>query len=468
MSIQQITPEEKVACKTDFLYYCKKSFEAISGSTFEINWHHRIIAETMEAVLLGQLQDVIINCPPRYTKTLMVVIKFITWSLGLFPDSEFIHISYSKKLSASNTYKAKSIVESEFYQSLFPGCMLKQDSKARDEWRTTAGGIVYATGSDGTITGYGAGKLRNTFGGAILIDDPHKANEAHSQVKREGVIENYENTIESRRNSRKTPIIIIMQRLHQSDLTGYLLAKEPKRWHHVKIPVINKKGVVLWENKHTYDDCMKMKKNNEYVFYGQYMQEPTVKGGAIFKDDWWKYYDSLPNYQYKIITIDTAQKTKEHNDYTVFQCWAYYKHQIYLVDQYRDKVEARELEEQALIFIDKHQTTDYQVTGHLRYVLIEDKVSGTTLIQTLKHKTTVNIKAIQRNTDKYTRAYDCVPYVSDGRVFLPYKSSFTDAFISEMSSFSAKKLYDHDDQVDCMMDAINYMLRPSQVYAGTW
>lgn len=161
---------------------------------------------------------------------------------------------------------------------IFPDVKLMEDSKARDEWRTQQGGVVYATGSDGTITGYGAGKLREGFGGCILIDDPHKAGEAESATQRQNVIEFYKSTVESRCNSAHTPIIVIMQRLHHNDLAGWLLdGGSGDNWDLLKLSAINEHGEALWPFKHTLERLLKMQAANPYQFAGQYLQTDLAR-----------------------------------------------------------------------------------------------------------------------------------------------------------------------------------------------
>ena len=139
------------------------------------NWHQARICKALQRVYTGRINRLIINVPPRSGKTEVAVKAFISWAMGLAPDSEFIHASYSKRLATANAYDIRAMMQHEAYKLVFPWLKLQDDSKAKDEFRTTAGGIVYATGAEGTITGYGASKMRDSFGGAIIIDDPHKA-----------------------------------------------------------------------------------------------------------------------------------------------------------------------------------------------------------------------------------------------------------------------------------------------------
>ena len=207
------------------------------------NWHQARICKALQRVYTGRTTRLIINVPPRSGKTEVAVKAFIAWAMGLSPDSEFIHASYSKRLATANAYDIRAMMQHEAYKLVFPWLKLQDDSKAKDEFRTTAGGIVYATGAEGTITGYGASKMRDSFGGAIIIDDPHKAGEATSPVMRQSVIDWYQSTIQSRLNKPDGPIIIIMQRLHEEDLSGWLLnGGSGEKWEHLVIPARDESG----------------------------------------------------------------------------------------------------------------------------------------------------------------------------------------------------------------------------------
>ena len=161
-----MTNDQRIEICSDFLKFTRYCSER-NGKSFFVNWHHRIITDTMQRVVRGEIKRLIINIPPRYSKSELAVVNYIPWCLGLYPDSEFIYISYSKRVAAKHGYLARALVKSEGYRELFGDVDLMDDSKAKDEWRTKQGGIVYATGSEGTITGYGAGKMREGFGGCF-------------------------------------------------------------------------------------------------------------------------------------------------------------------------------------------------------------------------------------------------------------------------------------------------------------
>lgn len=282
--------------RQDYYFFVRRMFAARRGYRWAHNWHHERICRAMERVFRGETPRLIINVPPRYSKTELAVVNFIAWSLGHFPDAEFIHTSYSRPLAVANSFAARQIVESDAYREVFPAVALRQDSSAKGDWRTTSGGVVYATGSEGTITGFGAGKMRAGFGGAIIVDDPHKADEARSDTVRKNVIDWFQNTLESRKNDpARTPIILIMQRLHESDLAGFLLAGgNGETWEHIVLPAISDAGEALWPAKHGIEQLRVMEKASPYVFAGQYQQRPAPPAGGEFKPDQMATVEAIP------------------------------------------------------------------------------------------------------------------------------------------------------------------------------
>ena len=296
--MSRVTPETAVArdlCRHDFYFFTRWLFQARKGFPWIKAGHHALIAAALERVFRGESRRLIINVPPRSGKTEMVVINFMAWAMGQVPDSEFIHASYSARLATNNSWQTRELCLHEEYQAIFPGCVLRTDSKAKDEWRTTAGGCVYAVGAGGSITGYGAGKYRDTWGGALILDDLHKADEARSDVIREHVLEWFQNTLESRKNSPDTPIILIMQRLHERDIAGWLLdGGNGETWEHVNCPAITAEGESLWPEKWSLDELRRMEQANPYVFAGQYLQRPAPPEGGLIKPDALVPVDALP------------------------------------------------------------------------------------------------------------------------------------------------------------------------------
>lgn len=435
--------------------FSRYGFKQQRGSKWMRNWHHGKICAALERVFHGHCRRLIINIPPRYSKTEIAVVNFIAWALGQCPDAEFIHTSYSGRLASNNTYRVRELVQSPWYREIFPELRLAPDSQAKDDWRTTSGGVVYATGAGGTITGYGAGKKRETpqFGGAIIIDDPHKADEATSDTMRTNVIDWFKNTLESRVNSPETPIIVIMQRLHEDDLSGWLLGGgNGETWEHLCIPAIDDQDQPLWPATHDLEALRRMEKSKPYEFAGQYMQRPAPLGGGIFKSAWWRYYNpaALPKVRRIVQSWDTAFKTKTANDYSVCTTWAECEDgNIYALGRWKDKVEYPELKRAALSLAAQFKPNA---------ILVEDKASGQSLIQELRRDTraSLSIVAIKVDTDKVARSFAVTPVIESGRVFLPEGADWTADYIQTLGTFPNAS---HDDDVDSTTQALGYLTR---------
>ena len=416
---------------TRYMFRARRGFDWIDAP------HHQAIVDRLHKVATGQIKRLIINIPPRYSKTELAVVNFVAWSLGIWPDSEFIHASYSKRLATLNSWQIKDIVSSQAYQNIFQ-VPLRDDSKAKDEWRTQAGGCVYATGAGGTITGYGAGKARPGFGGAVIIDDPHKAAEATSPVMRANVIDWYRTTIESRLNTVDTPIIVIMQRLHEEDLSGWLLAGgNGETWDHLCIPAIDEHDQPLWPHKHSREELRRMETADPYTFAGQYMQHPVPAEGGIIKRAWVKRYTVLPDNPTRIVqSWDTAYKPGQLNDPSVCTTWAETATGWYLLDVWRGRLEYPALKTTVQSLAAKHNPSA---------ILVEDKASGQSLLQDLQTATRLPVIAIKPEGDKLTRMSAQSSQFEAGRVYLPEFAEWLPEYEAEMFLFPASK---HDDQID--------------------
>ena len=472
-------PVKKACLKALFeesqLHYTRYFFKHLEGNKLIVSPHHKIMCDTFDRVLNGEIKRLIVNVPPGYTKTQIAVINFISRGLAVNPSSKFIHTSYSDDLVKENSKMIRDIVKCEEFQEFWP-INVRKDSDSKKAWYTEEGGGLLAIPSGGAITGFRAGRINDGFSGAFISDDPLKPEDAYSVTKRERINNRINNTFKSRLAlESKTPMIFIMQRLHEDDCTGFLLrGGTGEKWHHLNLPVeiseeskrypssythgipinYDLKDGPLWPLKHNEEHIEVLRTSDPYTFASQYMQNPKPLGGGIFKDCWWKYYDVPPTFEYRFITGDTAQKTKEHNDFSVFQCWGVIGNDIYLIDQIRGKWEAPELKVRFVSFWNKHNSSGAQTVSRLRSAYIEDKASGTGLIQEIQRNEGIPIRAIQRNIDKITRALDNVGYIASGHVFLPENAHFLSDYIEEFSSFTPKMSHKHDDQIDPTLDAI--------------
>jgi predicted phage terminase large subunit-like protein len=475
MASAAITDDEKlrIILLADFMLFVRYFFKHTTGKKFQVAAHHQRIADTLTKVVKGEITRLIINIPPRYGKTEMAVKMFVAWCLANNPAAKFIHLSYSDDLALDNSSAIRDLVKHEEFQRLFP-TPLKADSDSKKKWYTENGGGVYATAAGGAITGFGAGSIdrqieipelpANGFGGCVVIDDPIKPDDAFSDTMRNRINRRFNNTIASRVNSPDTPIILIMQRLHEQDMTGFLLdGGSDEEWHHLCLSAVNDDDEALWPEKHSREKLASMERADAYTFAGQYRQRPSPLGGGIIKGDWLGRYVNLPKIKWRKIYADTAQKTAERNDYSVFQCWGLGEDgRIYLLDQLRGKWEAPDLKRQALAFWQKHNAPEMRDSrGALRQMAVEDKASGTGLIQDLRRAGGIPIAPIERTKDKLTRVMDVVGQIEAGNVCIPENAAFTPAFIAECESFTADDTHLHDDQIDPMADAINDMLSGS-------
>lgn len=297
------------------LNFTRYFFKAMQKKKFVIGEHHRRVCEALDKVLRGETRRLIINIAPRFGKTELAVKQFIAEGLAINPAAKFIHLSYSGNLAMDNSVAIKDIVKSEAYQQIF-NTRIKDGSDTKNRWETEQGGGVYATSTLGQITGFGAGAVDvpnepYKFAGAIVIDDPIKPEDALSDIMRERVNRRFETTIRNRVNSRNTPIIIIMQRLHENDLCGYLTSNEPEEWEVVSLPCIytDDEGQPhsLWDFKFTLDELHKLKLINSFVFDTQYMQNPKPLEGLMYEH--FRTYETLPveaHLPTKRCYIDTA------------------------------------------------------------------------------------------------------------------------------------------------------------------
>jgi predicted phage terminase large subunit-like protein len=495
--MRELTKQDKqllrVGCETNGLMFARYFFRHREGAKMIINWHHKIVQWGLDQVLRGKFKRLLINIPPGYSKTEQAVINFVSRGLAVNPRSRFIHLSYSDDLALRNSQETRDLVESDEFRELWPEVVIRKDVYAKKRWNTTQGGGLFATSSGGPVLGFRAGRMEEGFSGAMIIDDPLKAEDAYSEKTREKINKRMNNTIRTRLALKTTPIVMIMQRLAESDPAGFVLqGGTGEIWDHLILPaMITKQSLEydrkwthgrpikidniplgpLWQYKNDADELALMEKVDPYTFAGQYQQRPSPLGGGILKEKWWKYYDKPVKLVTKIIITDTAQKTAEHNDYSVFLCVGLGEDgNLYVLDMLRGKWEAPDLITMAELFWAKHKPKHSLLKVGASAFYVEDKVSGTGLIQTLKRKGIPVIPISrsptkdQKAVDKLTRVMDCVPYIAAGLVLLPANPmEFTDAtwvldFVSEHSKFTPDDTHDFDDQVDTMMDAITLLL----------
>ncbi|MGA7381224.1 MAG: terminase family protein [Terriglobales bacterium] len=372
--------------RQDFYAFTERCFYELNPTTpFLANWHLEVIAAELEACRRGEMTRLIINLPPRSLKSLFAN-AFVAFLLGKDPSVQIIAVSYAQELANKLASDCRTILTSPFYQALFPNTRLAPDRRAVHDFSTTRQGFRLSTSVGGVLTGRGAD--------FIIIDDPLKPDEALSDTQRKSVNDWYDNSLYSRLNNKgRGCIILIMQRLHEDDLVGHVLSMEP--WRVIRFPAIaeedetyeiqkryetqpfqRRAGEPLHLDREPLEVLGRIRETmGEYNFAGQYQQAPAPLGGGMVKEQWFKRYTELPSkFEQVFQSWDTANKPTELSDYSACTTWGVKEKHLYLIHVYRKRLGYPDLKravgEQAAAF--KPNT-----------ILIEDRASGTQLIQEL-------------------------------------------------------------------------------------
>jgi predicted phage terminase large subunit-like protein len=440
-----LTNEEKVLkvmCEKDLLFFTRYIYKENNRRNFIVAPHFVIIANKLMDVINGKTKRLIINIPPRYGKTELAVKNFIAYGLAINPSSKFIHLSYSDDLALDNSSQAKEYIESDAFQKLWQ-MKLKKDAQGKKKWFNEFGGGVYATASGGAITGFGAGVADSkTFSGAIIIDDPLKPDDAFSEVKRKAVNERYNNTIRSRVNDRDTPIIVIMQRLHEDDMSGFLLnGGSGEEWTHLCLPALNENNEPLWSDKHTFEELEQIRQGSRYTFAGQYMQTPSPDEGGEWKKQWFEIINkqSIPPIKWNMY-IDGAYTKDNANDPTGIQIAGKYNNEYIILTSIDKYLEMPEL----LKFIPEFIKA---VGVQISMIYVEPKASGKSIAQLIKQQTKLNIAEIKSDfvqMSKIERARSVSPFIESGRVKL-VEGAWNETYLQQIAMFPNAK---HDEHVD--------------------
>lgn len=461
-------------CKFFFTYMTKRDF--IESNPIGRESHQKIICRELTKItrLETKNQRLIINIPPGHAKSTFVCM-WISWCFTHYADCNFLYISYSHDLAAKHTSFIRSIMSSPLYKYLF-NIEIKQDSRAKDHFETTAGGAVAAFGSSGAITGRDAGLPGlDRFSGAVVIDDPLKPDDAHSDTIRGTVKQNYEETIRQRVRGHNVPIIFIGQRLHEDDLAAYLLNNNDIRhWDSVILKALDEANNVLDPEIILKEELLNMQEKSPYVFSSQYQQDPLPPGGGLFKKDWFSILDEEPAIIQTFITADTAETDKSYNDATVFSFWGLYEIEnfgeksgvigLHWLDCAEIRIEPKDLQE---AFIDFWQ-------GCLRHKVppkiaaIEKKSTGTTLVSVLQNELRgIQIRDINRSIaskSKTDRFIKIQTFISNKQISFTKDAHHVENCINHMSKITANNTHRFDDIADTCADAIKIALIDKSLY----
>jgi predicted phage terminase large subunit-like protein len=439
----------KVKCENSLLFYARYIYKENHNRKFIMSPHFERLAEFLESVHRGEITRGIINIPPRYGKTELVIKMFVSWCIAINNVSRFLHLSYSDALALDNSSQTKEYIQSEAYQTLWK-MELKKDAQSKSKWFNEFGGGMYATSSGGAITGFGAGVADSkVFSGAILIDDPLKPDDAFSEVKRKAINNRYNNTIRSRVNGRNIPIIVIMQRLHEEDMSGFLLdGGSGEDWEHLCMPVLNEDNTPLWNDKHNFEEIEQIRQADRYTFSGQYMQTPSPDAGGEWKKEWFQIIkrQDLPNDIQWQVFVDGAYTKETRNDPTGLQASGKSGNNLYILSSIDKYLEMPELLKFLPTYIDS-LGVDVGMTK------VEPKASGKSLVQLVRQTTDLNISEIKSkfvSVSKIERARSSTPYLEGGRVFL-VEGTWNEHFLHQVAMFPNGK---HDEHIDLTAYAI--------------
>lgn len=429
-------------CKTNFLEFIDHMWDG-----FICGRHHKIFAEKLEGIANGTIKRLIVNMPPRHTKSEFASTYFPAWIMGRDPSRKIMQTTHTGELAVRFGRKVRNMMDSDIYKQIFPEVHLSSDSKSAGRWETNKSGEYFAAGVGGAITGRGADLL--------IIDDPHSEQDAMSPTAMESCWEWYTSGPRQRLQPGGS-IVLVMTRWSGIDLTAKLLEAQKEaladQWEIVEFPAIFPETEnPLWEEFWSLEELLKVKASLPVMKWNaQWMQTPTSEEGSIVKREWWQKWesDTLPNVSYIIQSYDTAFSKKENADYSAISTWGVFRpnedspDSIILLDCQKGRYDFPELKRLAM---EEYKYWEPDM------VLIEAKASGTPLTHELRR---LGIPVVNysptRGHDKTTRMHSVAPIFESGLVYAPQKA-FAEEMIEECASFPFGA---NDDLCDTMTQAL--------------
>lgn len=464
--------------------YIRQAWPIIDPADYLHNWHIDCIAEHLEAVTLGQIRRLLINIPPRYMKSIETTVCWPTWVWTKQAALKWIFTSYADSLSTKHSLDRRKILQSDWYRKLWGDRFyLLSDQNVKDYYVNNHNGEMYSTSIGGAVTGHG--------GDVIVVDDPHDPRRAESEAFRNAAIEYFRTTLPTRLNNKKAgAIVVVMQRLHEQDVSGYILSSGAE-YTHLKLPaevhkriiihfpvsgreVIREPGSLLWPEREGPDEIAAIKKElGSYAYSGQYDQEPTPSEGGIFKRWWWRFWCKpgqqlppvevrMPDGEYRKIyaeplperfdeqlqSWDLAFKGSDGSDFVCGQAWGRHQANKYLLDQMKDRMDIIKTMQAIVSMTNKFPRASVK--------LVEDKANGPAVIQMLRRKVG-GLIAVEPDGGKEARAHAVAPEVESGNVYLPHPhlAPWVEPLINTFAGFPKVA---NDDEVDAATQAIKRMM----------
>jgi predicted phage terminase large subunit-like protein len=478
--------------------FVEGAWKYMDPNPFKWGWHLDAISEHLKAVTTGEIRRLCINIPPRTSKSTMVSVAFPAWvwaqaSKGPLcgPHVQFLYASYAQSLSVRDSIKTRRLIESPWYRKRWSHRFkITSDQNTKVRFDNDKGGYRLATSVDGSLTGEG--------GSIIIVDDPHNANEVESDLIRDGTIEWWDQSMSTRLNDPKTgAFIVIMQRLHENDLTGHILSKDVGNWTHLCLPMRfepDRRCVTNWFIDTREDNELLIperfgeaevteleQKLGPFGAAGQLQQRPEPKGGGIIKRDWWVLWDEtvsagegrtkaiFPDFEYIVASLDTAYTTKQENDYSALTIWGVWtdrkgNRRIMLIYAWQDRLELSDLVAKVGDLCNKFK---------IDKLLIESKAAGISVAQEIRRLFSRENWGLQLidpgRGDKVARTYAIQHLFSDGMIYAP-DYEWAEKLISQAVSFPKGA---HDDLVDSMTQAlmhlrtVGFAQKPREIVAET-
>lgn len=442
--------------RSDFYSFVQKAFATLNpGETFVPNWHLQAICYQVERVLSGECKQLLVNQPPRGLKSFILSICLPAFLLGCMPSAKIITVSYSQSLADEFSLKTRSLMQSDWYKEAFPNTRLSDNKNTVSEYQTTQFGYRMATSVGGTLTGRGA-----IF---IILDDVQKADDAASHTQLHNIIRWFESTLLTRLNNQKEGrMIVVQQRLHMDDLSGYLLEKGG--WDHLSLQAMADEDQLVRlsdKSEHLYQKGEVLHpaffdeyilsgiedKMGSYAFSAQYQQKPVPAKGNLIPVQKFNRFETYPTKQPGDMLVqswDLAQGEKDANDYSVGTTWLIRMGSCFLLDVFREKLAYPALH---------MKIHEMGRTSNADTILIENASVGGPMIEDLKVGSNLTIIGVPVTHSKFDRMVPCTADIEGGRVWLPKEAPWLAEFERECAAFPYSKF---DDQVDSMSQFLNW------------
>lgn len=465
---------DRVEQEASVAAFLKAGWRFIDPAPYVAGWHLEAISEHLEAVTAGEIRRLIINIPPRHSKSSIVSVAWPVWTWAqrstaplAGPQVQFLSASYAQALSTRDALKSRRLIQSPWFQERWGDRFaLTSDQNAKMRYDNDKGGYRIATSVDGGLTGEG--------GSVILVDDALNAKEAVSEATRLAMVEWWDQAMSTRLNDPKTgAYVIIMQRLHEEDLTGHILANNHEEWEHLCLPARYESDrhcvtSIGWEDPRTVDgEILAPERFDDaalrslevslgpYGAAGQLQQRPMPRGGGIFRREWWQDWEekTFPACEYIVASLDPAYTEKQENDYSALTVWGVWRNahdvpKLMLMSAWHDRLPLHALVEKSAATCKRFKVDR---------LLIESKASGISVAQELRRLYAGDGWGVQlidpKRQDKVARAYAVQSLFSDAMIYAPDRT-WADLLKDEAASFPKGM---HDDLVDSMTQALRHL-----------